>query len=377
MKKGFSYLFLKRVVDKSTRFVSKSLPTLGADECTEILPAIAPFHPLLPQNIEQLPPSFARFFREEVNLPPVRLFTLRQVSVSWQTLVFDKFRIFRPALPHSSEENNFLDAYLLKQWVSPRVQSPTGKTVALVHDQWTRGNYYHWMVDSLSRLLVLRERYPQALLFMPEPAPNYIHTSAVLFGYKDFLPLEEPQVLQASRLVVPEHVTPPGFHHPVLLPQVRATLVAGLWPAKTLPVPTRSVYVSRSRQNSRHLRNEAEAMTVLERHGFEVVYFEDMSLEQQVHLMLETRVFVGVHGANLTNLLFLQPGATVVELMNEEKFLALGNQNFENLIYYRMCSCLGLPYFVLPCQNVPDQPPSNYSDVLVDLAILEQMLTQL
>lgn len=370
------YKTVKGFSDATIRSISQSLPTWHTAPGETGLAAVASYTPQLPVNIQDLPEALAPVFHEQIVLPARQLFELRDVYVSWHALIFNNLRIFQPALAYPTEEAVFQDSYLLKQWLAKRVTPPAGPPLALVHDQWTRGNYYHWMVDSLCRLMVLRAHFPQARLFMPEPVPTYVRTSAALLGYTNFLSVTEPQVLYASHLVVPEHTTPPGYHHPELLPQVRDALVKGLGPANP-PTPTRRVYVSRARQNSRHLRNEAAAQAVLERYGFETIYFEGMTLEEQVRLMLETHVFVGVHGANLTNLLFLQPGAVVVELMNEEKFLSLGNKNFENLIYYRMSSCLNLPYYALPCRNVADQQPSNYSDIEVSPAALEKILQQI
>lgn len=42
--------------------------------------------------------------------------------------------------------------------------------------------------------------------------------------------------------------------------------------------------------------------------------FEKMSLEQQVRLMRSTSILVGMHGAGMTNLLFLPRNAAVIEL---------------------------------------------------------------
>ena len=43
-----------------------------------------------------------------------------------------------------------------------------------------------------------------------------------------------------------------------------------------------------------------------------------MDFAAQVQLMRETQLFVGVHGANLVNTLFMQPGSLVVEIMNTQ-----------------------------------------------------------
>ena len=42
--------------------------------------------------------------------------------------------------------------------------------------------------------------------------------------------------------------------------------------------------------------------------GFETVYTEELSFAEQVRLFSETRCLVSIHGAGLTNLMFMPPG---------------------------------------------------------------------
>ena len=49
--------------------------------------------------------------------------------------------------------------------------------------------------------------------------------------------------------------------------------------------------------------------------AFESVVLEDLSFGAQARLMARTGVLIGVHGAGLTNMLFLPVGAAVVELL--------------------------------------------------------------
>lgn len=48
--------------------------------------------------------------------------------------------------------------------------------------------------------------------------------------------------------------------------------------------------------------------------GFETVYAEDLSFDEQRNLFFETKILVTPHGAGLTNVLFMQPGTKVLEL---------------------------------------------------------------
>ncbi|RZK29733.1 MAG: glycosyltransferase family 61 protein [Hymenobacter sp.] len=346
-----------------------------AGETVEILPSISNLSPALPANVAQLPPPLAQFFSEKAEWGPRYLHVLQQVCVSWHAVIFKNFRLFLPGLAAPHWEVYYNNSYLLKQWLGSMVSATdSSQPMALVHDQWTRGNYYHWMVDALPRLLALRKFYPDAVVIMPAPMPGYVQQTARLLGFEHFFLLEERQVLNVQTLLVPEHVAPLGYHNPLILRQLRVEITSKLLPANAQPVPTRRIYVSRSRQEVRRLSNEVEVVKLLQLYDFESVYFEELSFTEQVLLMQNTAVLMGVHGANLVNLMFLPAGSHVIELVNEDKFLKLANANFENLIYSRMSSSLDLPYFVIPCRTLSGLPPANNADVEVTLADVEQFL---
>ena len=47
-----------------------------------------------------------------------------------------------------------------------------------------------------------------------------------------------------------------------------------------------------------------------------VIHFENMTFAEQVSSLRFTRVLISMHGAGLSNIIFLQPGSTVIELMH-------------------------------------------------------------
>ena len=74
------------------------------------------------------------------------------------------------------------------------------------------------------------------------------------------------------------------------------------------------LYVSRNRAKTRHLTNEAEIISVVERHGFVVVEPESLSFYQQIGLFRSARLVVGNCGAALTNTAFAGGDVTLFAL---------------------------------------------------------------
>jgi hypothetical protein len=87
-----------------------------------------------------------------------------------------------------------------------------------------------------------------------------------------------------------------------------------------LPEAKRRVYATRrGAANPRVPRNNTVVEHWFRANGFEVVDFGALSFAEQVQVARETETIVGIHGANLTNIMFMAPGTRVIELMPRYK----------------------------------------------------------
>ena len=100
------------------------------------------------------------------------------------------------------------------------------------------------------------------------------------------------------------------------------------------PPPEKPNIVLISRRNAtRIFINEAEIVEMLKtikKANVKVVDLAQISFEEQVRLMRNTSILIGVHGAGLTNLLYLPTQALVVELSTR------GNNGFLDLYFKNM-----------------------------------------
>jgi capsular polysaccharide biosynthesis protein len=75
---------------------------------------------------------------------------------------------------------------------------------------------------------------------------------------------------------------------------------------KVSNIPFRRVYISRKLADKRKAHNELAVELLMRKHGFEIVHPENISLKAKIELMAETQILVSLHGAALTNMLFMQ-----------------------------------------------------------------------
>jgi capsular polysaccharide biosynthesis protein len=195
----------------------------------------------------------------------------------------------------------------------PRVEHVDGTLVSLA----TRGgsrNYYHFLIDVLPRWGILQESLPGIVpdhLYVP-CATSYQRELLALAGIDSHhvVATEKHRAVSADRLLVPCLPNPEEIAPSWTVEWLRQCLPA----ARTEDKP-RLLYVTRgSGPNTRRLVGEANLWPRLEQRGFVRIDPGTMSVRDQIDHFAAADVIVGLHGAALTNLLFLKPGARVLEI---------------------------------------------------------------
>jgi hypothetical protein len=402
MKDSLIYTIIRKFLFFFVTTIAKALPRLEASESVDIFPPIFSLPVSLPVNYNTLPVDFAKHFIKVKSIPKRQIFVLKNVYVNGSAVIFKNLRIFRPSLTWYKDIRSAINGHLLfRQWHKSVIDTiPDTSTVALVYDDWSASNYYHWMIESLPRLLMIKEKFPESLVIVPEPTQLYILTTIEMLGFSNlyFLHREKRDITKVSRLLLPELVyyeenendvinkdqkqnvalnrKSQTFKNNIDIPKeelivsVRKKLLS-FFPNNACH-PSKKIFVSRSRQQTRRLLNESEILPILEKYGFEIFYFEDMTFEEQVNLMLDTTIFISIHGANMVNILFMQPGAKVIEMMNLD---------YVNDAYYLLSSSLNLSYYSLPCtladsniKLMEDTVKLNDADLLVSVTKLEEVI---
>jgi capsular polysaccharide biosynthesis protein len=135
---------------------------------------------------------------------------------------------------------------------------------------------------------------------------------------------------------------------------------------------SRRVYLSRGNATRRRLTNEVDVVAVLERHGFEPVKIDGSDPAEQIRVVRDADHLVGLHGAELTNLMFLRPGARMLELRHP-------NQLF-NDAYVRLAAQMGVRYGDFRCSFAPgsitDGWDVNFADLVADPGRLDAELNR-
>lgn len=337
----------------------------------------------LPELLDDIVPSEFKSIFEPISYKPwspevvqvVGRYTITRSAVVFPSLKLSRKLQYRNTL--SRLQIAFITAASLIKRNARGADATAGKVAGIVHSPWTAG-YYHWLTEGLPRALALREAYPNAVPTLPSPryAPYFESLEAIGFTKSALFP-------SASNLAVrnPILTSCPGEFattDPEVLRKLRAHICQRYEITHTKPF--RKVYISRKKSRGRFVINELEVEETLKRHNFEIIHAEKLSFEEQVRLFSETATLVSIHGAGLTNAIFMQPGASMIELLPRRNGIFdyhRGRNSFlHDACYVRLAAAMGLTYgFVLCKADVPFYRGTHMANVEVDTSTLLDCLS--
>lgn len=236
-----------------------------------------------------------------------------------------------------------------------------------------KAGYYHWLTEILPRLAHCSRVFnlkTMKVLMRPTSARYALEMLALMGVQPTF---EASAVIHVDSAILPTHLVHhkrQGRYSPELPALTR------YYTERYLKVPKRSyperIYVSRDDAPTRRVENEREILGVLERFGFERVVLSELPIAEQIGLFRHAKFVVGPHGAGLTNVLFCEPGARLLELYGENLRAASPFRNLAQLS--------DVEYALLLCPQ--GSAPRGYkrakdADLVVDCEQLELALSDM
>lgn len=209
-----------------------------------------------------------------------------------------------------------------------RLQRVTG-SLALVHQS---SNYYHFLTESIAALEQIRRSGREPDFYLLDCSLPYQRQMWQLLGIEEnkILPLRPARLLRAENLLVPTFIANfeiveyrPGFTfaHTFALPPLLREFYRGFareleskWGRESRRNPWRRIFLSRPSGSNRQLDNQAEVEGIFTSFGYEVILPDSLSLLEQARLARESKIIASMHGAGLSNVLFMREGGLVFEI---------------------------------------------------------------
>ncbi len=254
----------------------------------------------------------------------------------------------------------FMRTFLLKNKIK------INKRAVWCTDEYTN-NYYHWFSEALPRLYHIYRNTQDFVLLLPNilKEKEYVKKSLLPFKIDDIRYIDENEIIETEELIIPRQFSPHVYINDNITNSFRYFLINKL--KENLPKVDKGnkIYISRAGAEKRKITNEKELFPILEDHNFDIVQFEKFDWEKQVSMANNADYLVGLHGAGLTNMLFMEPGSSVLELnffIDEEM----------RMHYFHLASALDIDYYYQIGQTVEN--PQKQDDVYINPDEFEKTL---
>lgn len=246
-------------------------------------------------------------------------------------------------------------------------------------------NYYHFTYQIVAKLQWVGEIAPDVPLLVDGKAVD-IPSFACLLGicniqHRPVVVLEENvryavenlYLVSATTVLLPNYkigVAPPVvecLYRPSTLRYLRESIIPHGLLSSNYP---KKIFLSRKYVTSgRRPFNEEECITCAKEFGFEVVYPELMSFEQQVGLFNNADCIIGGSGAAFTNLIYCNKNVKVVVLSKYHVNVALW-QTLVDFIGGKLC-------FLEEYEGQIQPPQSLHAQFHIDISKLKEKLNEI
>jgi len=174
-------------------------------------------------------------------------------------------------------------------------------------------NYFHWFCDIIPKLELLLT-YVDAILDYVIVMPigwkglSYVVESIGKYPFrvKYYDPSDSTEIY--TNVLCVSTLIDSGNYIKSFMCNIRDRF------SSTTNNPSDKIYIGRRVASRRFMVNEDSIISCLSAYGYRTVYFEDFVWEDQVSMMQNAASVISLHGAGLTNMLWMPSGGSVVEI---------------------------------------------------------------
>lgn len=303
--------------------------------------------------------------------PDVLLLKYKNVFVSYAGTVFSGLKTVKHSRSYYYRWKLGFKYLLYNYLLRKKVKLDDRQEYILVYNNLC-DCYFHWMTEAIPRLFLVKRLLPSHKIILPSIYNKFHLKSLAPFGIdtNDIVYIPSQSYVQVEKLTMPSFTGKEGIYNSVLLNEIRNFYSSFYRTSSNLEFD--KLYIKRKKMSIRHVLNEEEVIETLSRYGFKDVFFEDYSFEEQVQMASNAKVMVSIHGAGLTNMLFMSKGTKVLEFRkaNETGYLH----------YYNLASALGIDYYYLFGTPQDLHQSSKEANLTIDVlglnAVLKSMLEE-
>ena len=297
-----------------------------------------------------------RDFPKNFQAKDLELFKLSQRGRSWEVrqkqfanltinnefFLKEHFRILVESFGDKSQSKVFnATPYLIKSFIKDRLRKHFYfDEVLWCFDTFSNNGYFHWITENLPRLWIASQQLDGTI---PLPIPSCFSTNSKFANdllkpfNRQLIPFQGTSLLKVKKLNL---ITQPGgpLNYQPLPIKKSTELLKQYYYDLSYKDTIEKIYISRRERGKRIVLNEDDVCSLIQPLGYKVLYLENLSIYDQVNLFCRAKEILSIHGAGLSNMVFMETGKVieirhnkVTEMLNF--FFALSH-TFEHEYYY-------------------------------------------
>lgn len=239
-------------------------------------------------------------------------------------------------------------------------------------------NYGHYLTDIAPRLYWFRQLFPDIKIVIHPQTPKTILKLLTFLGFDEqkYLTIGDEPVLFHQLYFIELWNKHPLVHSEKIfafLDEVKKNVLTSAdynksfvrktffkketWPTK--------IFVSRKDASTRQIVNHDEVYRFLKKQGFVEISCGALSIEDQIKYFSAAESIIGISGAAMTNMVFSNPGAKVINL---------SSSTMPSLYFWDLAHHKKLSYSIAYFESSNNRNPKMFSDFNVDLEVLDALL---
>ncbi|MCX6212983.1 glycosyltransferase family 61 protein [Spirosoma sp.] len=334
----------------------------------------------MPKNAAQKEENlFEPFLTYEIEKLKVR--KLHNVFVSYSGFCIDKNGLVKES-HHSypTQMQNFTQDAMYHYYKSCNtpgnlLELKDDETYLLFHHPWFV-NYGHWMCEGILRIWMVRKQAHKMVLLLPEKylTNRFIIDSLEPFTFKSIYIIPEGKSLLVKKLCLPRIKPVVDSYYYDKLNEIKSFYINYAINVKKIHLNLgEKLYLSRKKSVQRRVQNETDVERIVNEYGFTSLCNEDYTFWEQVAIYANAKYLVSIHGAGMTNMIFMNKNAQILELHKK----MTNPHDWHSFAFWYMCEALGYGYYQQLCQPMREEDHFFTADFVVDIQKLAENIATL
>ena len=316
-----------------------------------------------PVNYADMADNKTSFIRLKETINSCELIEINNAYISPFGVVFKNGLIIKESVYSMFKPNSFLLSFFKKIFLN-KVKKIKGTCVVAHHSYYQ--NYYHFLLEILPRLFLVKEQASTLKLIINKNIPSFVREYIELFNFKEIVFIEDTEVAFAEKLVFPSYSSRGLAYNETIINEMSEWLRSKLFNLDNNAAP-KKIFISREKARYRNTINEEEVFAILEKKGFVKFNLDEPSIKSQANFFKNAEYIVGSHGAGFSNMIYSPNCKLVVDIIHE---------NHPQDCFYNLANVFDIDYYYFQCKGTGKNSYANNDDINVDLFKFEQIINQ-